>query len=140
MDRDLRALLMAACLGILIILPSGAAAPSARGEGVRRYSGHVMDVDLGRGILVVEELGRRGVPIRHEVRVEPDTPVVTASRLRLGDMRGRSAFGEMAVALVDVLVGDFVVVEGVDQDGQTVASRVTIVETRRAPVGRPPSN
>jgi hypothetical protein len=121
-------------------LVGGGATPPAGAEGYRRYSGHVMEVDLGRGILVVEELGRRGVAIRHEVLVEPDTPVVAASRLRLGDMKGRSAFGEMAVALVDVLVGDFVVVEGVDLDGQTVASRVTIVETRRAPAGRPPSN
>ena len=43
------------------------------------------------------------------------------------------AFGEMPVSLVDVLVGDFVVVEGEDLGGQTVASRVTIVETRRKP-------
>ena len=136
MGRSARALLMAAWLGMLPGFLGGGATPPAGAEGLRRYSGHVMDVDLGRGILVVEELGRRGIPIRHEVRVEPDTPVVTASRLRLGDMRGRSAFGEMAVALVDVLVGDFVVVEGVDLDGQTVASRVTIVETRRAPAGR----
>ena len=92
-----------------------------------------MAIDLGRGVLVVEELGRRGVPIRHEVRVEVDTRVVAASRLRLGDMRGQSAFGEMAVSLVDVLVGDFVVVEGEDLAGQTLARRVTIVETRRRP-------
>jgi hypothetical protein len=32
---------------------------------------------------------------------------------------------------VDVLVGDFVVVEGEDLEGQTLARRVTIVETRR---------
>jgi len=134
------ALLTAAWLGVLFGLASGGATPPAGAEGFRRYSGHVMDVDIGRGILVVEELGRRGVAIRHEVRVEPETPVVAASRLRLGDMRGQNAFGELAVALVDVLVGDFVVVEGVDLDGQTVASRVTIVETRRAPAGRPPSN
>jgi hypothetical protein len=108
-------------------------APPARGEGLRRYSGHVVEVDLGRGVLVVEELGRRGLPLRHEVRVEAETPVVAASRLRLGDMRGRSAFGEMSVSLADVLIGDFVVVEGVDLDGQTVARRLTIVETRRAP-------
>jgi hypothetical protein len=37
----------------------------------------------------------------------------------------------MAVSLVDVLVGDFVVVEGENLDGQTVASRITIIETRR---------
>jgi hypothetical protein len=92
-----------------------------------------MAVDLGRGMLVVEELGRRGLPVRHEVHVEAETPVVTATRLRLGDMRGQSAFGEMAVSLVDVLVGDFVVVEGEDQAGQTRAKRVTIVETRRLP-------
>jgi hypothetical protein len=132
--------LTAVWLASLLGLASDGGTPPADAEGFRRYSGHVMDVDLGRGLLVVEELGRRGVAIRHEVRVEPETPVVAASRRRLGDMRGRSAFGEMAVALVDVLVGDFVVVEGVDLDGQTVASRVTIVETRRAPAGRPPSN
>jgi hypothetical protein len=113
----------------LAIVP---AAPVA-GEAFTRYSGHVMEVDLTRGVLVVEELGRRGLPIRHEVRVEADTPVVAASRLRLGDMRGQSAFGEMSVSLVDILIGDFVVVEGEDLDGHTLARRVTIVETRRRP-------
>ena len=108
------------------------AAPAVT-EAFLRYSGHVMEVDLSRGVLVVEELGRRGLPVRHEVRVDSDTPVVAASRLRLGDMRGRSAFAELSVSLVDVLVGDFVVVEGEDLEGQTVAHRVTIVETRRQP-------
>jgi hypothetical protein len=115
--------------GLLALLPVFPAA----GEASLRFSGHVMEVDLHKGILVVEELGRRGLPVRHEVRVEADTPVVAASRLRLGDMRGRTAFGETPVSLVDVLVGDFVVVEGEDQDGQTLARRVTIVETRRKP-------
>ena len=127
--RAFRTLVALALTGILAL---AATAPAA-GEAFIRYSGHVMEVDLRRGILVVEELGRRGLPIRHEVRVEQDTPVIAASRLRLGDMRGQSAFGEMSVTLVDVLVGDFVVVEGEDQNGQTLAHRVTIVETRRAP-------
>jgi hypothetical protein len=127
--RSVRTLASLALSGIVAV----AAASPAGGETFIRYSGHVMEVDLGRGVLVVEELGRRGLPIRHEVRVEQDTPVIAAQRLRLGDMRGRSAFGEMPVSLVDVLVGDFVVVEGEDQDGQTVARRLTIVETRRAP-------
>jgi hypothetical protein len=110
---------------LLIFVP---ALPVAS-EVLIRYSGHVVDVDLHRGVLVVEELGRRGAAVRHEVRVEADTPVVAASR-----QQGRSTpFGEMVVSLVDVLVGDFVVVEGQDQDGQTVAHRVTIVETRRRP-------
>jgi hypothetical protein len=110
-----------------------AGAPGAWAEAFTRYSGRVVEVDLGRGIVRVEELGRRGVPVRHEVLVEVNTPVVTASRLRFGDMRGQSAFGEMPVSLADLLVGDFVVVEGVDQGGQTVARRITIVETRRVP-------
>jgi hypothetical protein len=119
----------AAALGLLGGLLALAAASWATAEVFIRYSGHVVGVDLHRGVLVVEELGRRGAAVRHEVRVEADTPMVTASRLQ-----GRStAFGEMAVSLVDVLVGDFVVVEGEDQDGQTVAHRVTIVETRRKP-------
>ena len=120
---------LAALAGALaLVLAAGAS-----GETFARFSGHVMEIDLARGVLVVEELGRRGLPIRHQVRVEADTPVVAASRLRLGDMRGQSAFGELSVSLVDVLVGDFVVVEGEDLDGQTVASRVTIVEMRRKP-------
>jgi hypothetical protein len=133
MARRARAFLalasVAAVPGLLVL----ASAPCVRGEALLRYSGRVVEVDLGRGIVLVEELGRRGLPVRHEVRVEAETPLVTASRLRLGDMRGQSAFGEMPVSLADVLVGDFVVVEGVDLDGQTVARRITIVETRRAP-------
>jgi hypothetical protein len=121
---------LVALSGLLLALVP---APPAEGEMLRRYSGRVMEVDLGRGVIVVEELGRRGLPIRHQVRIEEETPVVAASRLRLGDMRGQSAFGEMPVSLVDVLVGDFVVVEGEDLEGQTVARRLTIVETRRRP-------
>ncbi len=120
---------LATASGLLVLTE----APGARAEALTRYSGRVVEVDLGRGIVFVEELGRRGLPVRREVLVEIDTPVVAASRLRLGDMRGRSAFGEIPVSLADVLVGDFVVVEGVDLGGQTVARRITIVETRRAP-------
>jgi hypothetical protein len=118
-----------AAIALLATLLALAPAPLAAAEIFIRYSGHVVEVDLHRGVIVVEELGRRGTSVRHEVRVEADTPMVTASRLQ-----GRStAFGEMAVSLVDILIGDFVVVEGEDQDGQTVAHRVTIVETRRKP-------
>jgi hypothetical protein len=131
MKRGTRTILAVGLPGVLAgLLAIGAAWP-VTGAALHRYSGRVIEVDLGRGTLVVEELGRRGLPIRHEVRVEAETPVVTATRLRLGDMRGQSAFGEMPVSLVDVLVGDFVVVEGEDLQGKTLARRVTIVETRR---------
>src|SRR5262249_28773932 len=106
-----------------------APAPPVAGEVFIRYSGHVVDVDLYRGVLVVEELGRRGATVRHEVLVETDTPVVTASRLQ-----GRAtAFGELAVSLGDVLVGDFVVVGGEDQEGQTAPRGVRMGEPRRKP-------
>lgn len=111
---------------------SGWPAP-LRAEALHRYSGQVTEIDLGRGLLVVEELGRRGVPVRRETRIAPDTPVVSASRLRPGDIRGGSAFGEMPISFADVLQGDFVVVEAVVLDGDWIARRVTIVETRRGP-------
>ena len=129
MRRPLRLGDRATSIGLLGVLLTLALAPPVSGEVFIRYSGHVVEVDLHRGVLVVEELGRRGASVRHEVRVEADTPVVAASRLQ-----GRGTpFGEMAVSLVDVLIGDFVVVEGHDQDGQTLAHRITIVETRRRP-------
>jgi hypothetical protein len=53
----------AATVGLLAGLLAVAA------ETFIRYSGHVTDVDLHRGVVVVEELGRRGLPVRHEVRV-----------------------------------------------------------------------
>jgi hypothetical protein len=129
MGRGTRLGPAAAAIGLFAALLALAPVPRATGEIFLRYSGHVVEVDLPRGVLVVEELGRKGTAVRHEVRVDTDTPMVAASRLQ-----GRgTAFGETAVSLVDVLVGDFVVVEGEDQDGQTVAHRVTIVETRRKP-------
>ena len=133
MSRRARAFVALTWLAAVAGLMALVHAPGAGAEALQRYSGRVVAVDLGRGIVFVEELGRRGLAVRHEVLVEADTPVVAASRLRLGDMRGRSAFGELPVSLADVLVGDYVVVEGVDLGGQTVARRITIVETRRAP-------
>lgn len=119
------------------LLVAGGLVPGTRdpgAEAVRRYSGRVVEVDLGRGLLAVEELGRRGLAIRHEVEVDAETPLVAASRLRPADMRGsNAAFGEIAVSLADVLIGDFVVVEEVDVEGHRLARRITIVETRRAP-------
>jgi hypothetical protein len=106
-------------------LPAGA-------EGAHRYSGRVIGIDLARGLVVVEELGRRGRSVRHEVQVDAETPLVAASRLRPADMRSTAAFGEIAVSLADVIVGDFVVVEEVDLEGQRVVRRITIVETRRS--------
>jgi len=125
----------AAALAAALALFAGALAesprPVARAQALQRYSGHVVDVDLIRGRLVVEELGRRGLPVRREVEIEQETPLVSTSRMRPGDMRGASAYAEIPVSLADVVVGDFVVVEAVDLDGRWLARRITIVETRR---------
>jgi hypothetical protein len=127
----MRAWLAGAALSLLV---AGGLAPGALpawAEALHRYSGRVTDIDLGRGVVVVEELGRRGRSIRHEVQVEAETPLVAASRLRPADMRSSAAYGEIAVSLADVIVGDFVVVEEVDLEGHRVVRRITIVETRR---------
>jgi hypothetical protein len=95
-----------------------------------RFSGSVAGVDLAGGVLVVEELVDKGRRVRHDVRIDGDTAVVSSSRLRPGAMRGGRAYDEIPVSLADVLVGDFVIVEWVEAAGATVARRVTIVEIR----------
>lgn len=129
----LRVISLAAGLGTAAGLVGEEPGSVAQAEAVQRYSGRVLEVDLIRGRLVVEELGRRGVPVRREVRIGVETPLVSASRLRARDMRSANAYGEVPVSLVDVLVGDFVVVEAEEHDGESLARRVTIVETRRMP-------
>jgi hypothetical protein len=121
-----------AALGGLVavaVLPSLAPA----GERVLRYSGRVERVDLGEGLVVVDELAARGLRRRHELYVNVDTPIVAAERLRPWEMRGSRAFGEVPVSLVDVLTGDFVVVEFTEEAGRPVALRITIVESRPRP-------
>jgi hypothetical protein len=44
-------------------------------------------------------------------------------------MRGTRAYGEIPVSLADVLIGDYVVVEAVEEAGRMLALRITIVET-----------
>jgi hypothetical protein len=88
----------------------------------------VEGVDLGEGVVVVEELGRKGQPERHEIHMEPETPILSAGRLRPYAMRGPNAYGEVPVTAADLLVGDYVVVETVERDGRAVALRITIVE------------
>ncbi len=108
----------------------------ATAQSARRYAGTVKAVDLADGRVVVEELGRKGRPERHEVYVGPETPMVSASRLRPQDMRGPNAYGEVPVSLVDLVVGGFVVVESADEGGRAVALRITIVEIPSSPASR----
>ncbi len=101
-----------------------------------RYSGRVERVDLGEGLIVVDELGAKGQHHRHELYVDAATPIVTTERLRPWEMRDGRTYQEIPVSLVDLLSGDFVVVESVIEEGRAVALRVTIVERARAS-GRP---
>lgn len=117
-----RALLALALL--LLAIPAGS------GERVQRYSGKVERVELLEGLVVLDELGARGASRRHQLYVNPDTPIVTAGRLRPWEMRGARAFEEVQVSLADVLTGDFVVVETTEEDGRVLAVRITIVEAR----------
>lgn len=105
-------------------LPAGGAA-----QLLRRYSGRVERVDLHEGLVVVEELAEKGRRRRHEVHVGEDTSIVSANRLRPWEMRGARAYDEVAVSLVDLLTGDFVVVESVEEGGIKSARRITIVES-----------
>ena len=107
-------------------------------EEPQRYAGRVEEVDLREGVVIVEELGRRGRPERHEVRVGPETPVLSVERLPAYAMRGSNAYGETPVTAADILVGDYVVVESVEREGRAVALRITIIEMPRSPPRRAP--
>jgi hypothetical protein len=113
-------------LSLALGLPAAEAA-----DRVLRYSGKVERVDLDEGVVVVDEMAARGLRRRHALHVSPETPIVTAERLRPWEMRGSSAFEEIAVSLLDVLTGDFVVVDSTEEDGRLVALRITIVDNRR---------
>jgi len=124
-------------LALAALLVAGLAAATAATPAARRYSGTIRAVDLEAGIVVVEELGRRGRPERHEVEVGPDTRIVSSRRLRPHEMRGTNAFGETPVSPADLLVGDYVTVESRDEDGRTVAIRIIIVELPPAAAAPP---
>jgi hypothetical protein len=110
------------------VLTPWLAAPAA--ERVVRYSGRVERVDLGEGIVVVDELAAGGQRRRHELYVAPDTAILTTARARPWAVRA-DAFEEEAVTLVDVITGDFVVVETTQEGGRPVALRIVIVEAVR---------
>jgi hypothetical protein len=106
----------------------GLSAPAA--DRVIRYSGRVERVDLGEGLVVVDELAARGQRRRHELYVAPETAIFTTARARPWAVR-TEAFEEVAVSLVDLIRGDFVVVESTEQSGRPVALRIVIVEAVR---------
>jgi hypothetical protein len=128
MVGDLLRTVSALALALAYGLPAVEAA-----ERVLRYSGKVERVDLDEGVVVVDEMAARGHRRRHALHVSPETPIVTAERLRPWEMRGNGAFEEIAVSLLDVITGDFVVVESTEEGGRLVAVRITIVDNRRRP-------
>jgi len=124
-------------LAVAVLVSAGLAVIAGASPAARRYSGTVRAVDLGTGIVVVEELGRRGQPERHEVEMGPDTHIVSSRRLRPHEMRGPSAYGDTVVSPADLLVGDYVTVESQEEGGRGVAIRITIVELPARGVGAP---
>jgi hypothetical protein len=119
--------------GVAVMLLTAAPLPGSSADRVLRYSGRVERVELMEGLVIVDELAARGARRRHELHVNPDTPIVTAARRRPWEMRGTGAYSEVPVSLVDVLAGDFVVVESVEEEGRAVVQRITIVEGVRRP-------
>jgi hypothetical protein len=116
----------------VVLPPVGAGPPATAAERLLRFSGKVERVDLLEGLVVVTELIERGRARRHELYVPDDTPIVTASRLSPWQIGSGSAYEEIPVALIDLLTGDFVVVDATVEGGRGLAVRITIVEGRRA--------
>jgi hypothetical protein len=105
--------------------------PAPRAWEPVRHSGKVERIDLAEGIVVVGQLARHGNPERRVIHVGDDTPVVTVRRPRPWD-----SYEEIRLSLLEVLVGDFVVVESVEREGRLLALKITVLEPRRP--GVPP--
>jgi len=135
--RHLRALGCSALAALLALAGLGDALLPAvsPAQHVTRHSGRVERVDIDEGVVVVSELAARGRPRHHAFVVGPETAIVSAARLKPWEMRGSGAYEEVTVSLVDLLSGDFVVVDSVTAGARTVALRITIVELR-SPAGR----
>jgi hypothetical protein len=121
---------------VTLLVLAAVSVAGAAGEA-RRYSGRVESVELTDGVVVVDELGSRGRPQRHQVHVGAETSIVSASRHPAWAMSSVNAYDEVPVSLVDVVAGDFVVVESVDEGGRAVARRITVVERPPSPAPRP---
>lgn len=117
---------LAAIVALLVLLPTAGGA-----QPPQRYSGKVERVELGDGLVVVDELGRGGRRLLHEVYVDPDTPIVSSGRIPAHQIQTGAAYGELAVTLADLLTGDYVVVEAIERAGRMMARRITIVEPPR---------
>jgi hypothetical protein len=103
--------------------------PAAFGGPSLRHAGKVEQIDPAAGFLVVDQLVRQGRHERRVIQIADDTPVVTAQR-----PRSWAPFEESELALFEVLVGDFVVVESAEHDGRLLARKITVVEPGRRPV------
>lgn len=103
--------------------------PPAFGSQNLRHAGKVEQIDLAGGFLVVDQLVRQGTHERRVIHIADDTPVVTAHR-----PRSWGTFEESELTLVEVLVGDFVVVESIEHDGGLWARKITVVEPGRRAV------
>lgn len=97
--------------------------PAQSGE---RHAGTVLNVDSARGELVLDELGVAATRKTVALRVAPGASIVDSQRREPVESFDKP-FVDTPIALSDVRVGDFVVVD-VDKPG--IAERVTI--TRQA--------
>ena len=113
----------------LIGLVLGSTLSLAFGGPIQRQVGKVEQVDLEEGLIILDQLVTRGRHLRRLIYVRPDTEILAARRLRPWEMRGTQAFEEIPVTLPDVVTGDFVVVESLQEGSRAVARRITVVET-----------
>lgn len=115
--RTLRAFIVG---GVTLCAVAG---PAQSGE---RHAGTVLNVDSTRGQLVLDEFGVAATRKTVALRVAPEARIVDSQRREPVESFDKT-FVDTPIALADVRVGDFVVVD-VEKPG--IAERVTV--TRQA--------
>ena len=90
-----------------------------------RFSGVVLSVDPGAGVLVLEDRGAAGAAGRLRVELAPDARVVLSERDEQAEDPSRP-FKDTAISLSDIGRGDYVVVERRGPEGKELAHSIVV--------------
>jgi len=117
---------MGALVALVALVLLGAAWPAAAPAG-KRHAGTVLAVDPQSRTLTVDEFGAGGERRAFRVQVPREAIVLTSQRNQTG-RDFKDAFRDNTIALADVQIGDFVVIELADSPD---VARMVMVTLRR---------
>lgn len=109
------------------VLAGPGALVGAREARVQKHVGTVVQVNLARGILVVDEMLQGTTTRRWTIHLTPETRLVKSVRLPIDQVTDlRHPFQDTPLTVQGLKAGDYVVVEVVRHGRRLVARTVTV--------------